>query len=273
MKICIMTDMEGVAGVINSEYYCRPTAQYYELGRELTTLETNAAIEGAMEAGATDFLVVDAHGGGAINPLLLHPAARLLSRRPLRGGYPYEYVQGSEAAFVVGQHAKANTDGGHLAHTGSFNIEDLSINGVSVGELGVLMLAYAAFGVPTVLVAGDAACGAEAKALLPEVETVSVKEGLRVGSARGMMAEEARQFTSAATHVHPTRARGMIRAAAERAVRRRHEIPLYRLEPPYELVSVRRREENEPAKVARVAGDDILTVLRAPRHHVEPLTP
>lgn len=68
-----MTDMEGVAGVVSSTDYCAPHSRYYEVGRELTTRETNAAIEGALDAGATEFLVVDEPGHGAIDPRLLHP--------------------------------------------------------------------------------------------------------------------------------------------------------------------------------------------------------
>ena len=51
MKIYVMTDMEGVAGVVSSVDYCYPDARYYEVGRTLTTQEANAAIEGALEAG------------------------------------------------------------------------------------------------------------------------------------------------------------------------------------------------------------------------------
>ena len=51
MKVYVMTDMEGVAGVVSSTDYCAPESRYYEVGRELTTLETNAAIEGALAAG------------------------------------------------------------------------------------------------------------------------------------------------------------------------------------------------------------------------------
>ena len=75
MRIYIMTDQEGVAGVIDSDDYCAPDRRYYETARELLTLEVNAAIEGAIEAGATEFLVVDGHGHGSINPQLLHSAA------------------------------------------------------------------------------------------------------------------------------------------------------------------------------------------------------
>ena len=67
-----MTDLEGVAGVINFDDYCTPKGRYYEVARELLTKEVNAAIERLLEAGADEFLVVDGHGYGGINPLLLH---------------------------------------------------------------------------------------------------------------------------------------------------------------------------------------------------------
>ncbi|MBM4047123.1 MAG: hypothetical protein FJ279_18630, partial [Planctomycetes bacterium] len=44
MKVYIMTDMEGVAGVTDSENHSGPGARYYEVARQLTTGETNAAI-------------------------------------------------------------------------------------------------------------------------------------------------------------------------------------------------------------------------------------
>jgi D-aminopeptidase len=274
MKIYIMTDMEGVAEVVSSTDYCAPDSRYYEVGRELTTLETNAAIEGALEAGATDVLVVDGHGAGAINPLLLHPTARLLAGRPRPTGYPFgasDLDTAFDAAFFVGQHAKSNTDGGHLAHSNSFAVEDITINGVSVGELGRSMAIYATYGVPTVLVCGDAACCAEARALVPEVETVAVKEGLRRGSATGLDPEANTLFNGAAIHLHPERARQLIRAAATRALRRRAEISRFRLRPPFTLVSRLRPTTDEPPKVASVTGDTLLGVLRAPLRY-EPVS-
>ena len=75
MKIYVMTDMEGVAGIQNSPDWCRPPApessgRYYDLGKELLTREVNAAVEGLFEGGATEVLVADGHGPGGIRPLL-----------------------------------------------------------------------------------------------------------------------------------------------------------------------------------------------------------
>jgi len=260
MKIYVMTDMEGVAGVLSSVDFCAPESRYYEVGRTLTTRETNAAIEGAMEAGGTDFLVVDGHGHGAIDPLQLHPAARLLAGRPL--GYPFGCDATFDAAFIIGQHAKANTDGGQLSHTGSFSCDNQVLNGHSLGELGINMLFAAYFGVPTVLVTGDQACCDEARTLAPGIETVAVKDGLKRGAPARLTAEEARRYNGGAVHLHPQVARTRIREGARRAVQRRTDIPRFWIAPPYELIrSFRPHEDGTVPSATRQHGDDLIGVL------------
>ena len=59
MRIFLMTDLEGVAGVLDSGNWCLWNSRYYEAGKELLTRKVNAAIEGFMSAGATEFLVAD----------------------------------------------------------------------------------------------------------------------------------------------------------------------------------------------------------------------
>lgn len=266
MKIYIMTDLEGVAGVLNATDYLAPGDRWYSRARELTTLEVSAAIEGFLDAGADEFLVVDGHGHGALDPLLLHPAARLLAGRPI--GYPFGCDETFDAACQIGQHAKANADGGHLSHTGSFNVEDLTINGRSVGEMGCNMLFTGYFGVPNILVTGDLAACHEATDLVPNIETVAVKEGLRRGSAMGCTRDEAVTYNGAAIHLHPEEARARIRAGAAAALRRLGEIEPFRIEAPYELVSTLRPETHDgPRQTARVTSDDAIDLLCQPRRH------
>src|SRR5436190_1701302 len=271
MRVLIMTDMEGVAGGVNCGDYLNAAGRLYDVGRELATLECNAAIEGALAAGATDILVVDGHGAGAMDPRRLHPAARLLAGKPKPRAFGCD--EHFDAAFVVGQHAMSNADGGHLAHTNSWSVDEWRLNGRLIGELGKEMLLFGACGVPTVLVTGDEACAAEAQALVPEIETVAVKAGIRRGSAAGLSASENEQFNQAAIHLHPERARALIRAGAERALRRRREIPSFTLEPPYEFVSVMRPARSgsggtsgtgDPGEVRRTAGDDVVALLGWP---------
>jgi D-amino peptidase len=263
MRVYIMTDMEGVAGILNFDDYCTPESRYYERARELATLEVSAAVEGALIAGATEVLVVDGHGCGAMDPLHLHPAAKLYAGRPM--GYPFHCDDTFDAAMVVGQHARSNTDGGHLSHTGWFNCEEMTINGVSVGELGCNMLFAAYSGVPTVMVAGDLACCEEAKALVPGIETAAVKEGDERGPATGLTSEQNKLHNGAAVHLHPAKARELIRGASERGLRRLREIPRFWLEPPYEFVSTTRRSDEEPGKRAVAHSDDLLELLSMPK--------
>ncbi len=249
MKVYVMTDMEGVAGVVNSADYAGPEGRYYEVAKILTTMEVNAAVEGILETGAMEILVVDGHGHGAINAMMLHSEATLLTGRPI--GYPFGCDDSFGAAMMIGQHAKTNTDGGHLCHTGSFAIEDLSINGVSVGEAGCNMLFTAYFGVPTVMLSGDEAGCNEVIELVPEMEIAPVKTGIKRGSPSGLTTDANRLFNGAAIHLPPEKARQLIKERARRALERVQDIAPFWLEPPYEREIVMRKTEDEPAKTGK----------------------
>jgi len=79
------------------------------------------------------------------------------------------------------------------------------------------MLTAAYFGVPYILHTGDAAAAAEARAVVPAIETATVKWGIARGSASGLDSRQNELFNGAAIHLHPTQARAVIRAAARRA--------------------------------------------------------
>ena len=61
MKIFIAVDMEGATGVAHREHLL-PGGNDYERARKWLTGDVNAAVEGAVAAGATDVLVNDGHG-------------------------------------------------------------------------------------------------------------------------------------------------------------------------------------------------------------------
>ncbi|HMR01207.1 MAG TPA: M55 family metallopeptidase, partial [Candidatus Gracilibacteria bacterium] len=63
IKILISVDMEGLAGVV-TEQQLGPAGFEYNRFREFMTNEAFAAIEGARQSGATEIVVVDAHGNG-----------------------------------------------------------------------------------------------------------------------------------------------------------------------------------------------------------------
>src|SRR5213083_2769901 len=170
MRVYVSVDMEGIAGVVH-ESQTDPTtpafgAEYARFCR-LMTAEANAAIEGALAAGATKVLVNDSHW--FMRNLLaeeLHPAADLASGDPKPRSMVEGIDGGFDAALFIGYHARAGTPNAILDHTYADRIHDVRLNGTAVGELGLNAGLAGVHGVPVALVSGDSALAAEAKDLL-----------------------------------------------------------------------------------------------------------
>jgi D-amino peptidase len=253
-RIYIVTDMEGVAGVQNAEQWLGPEGRYYDVGRKFLTLEVNAAVEGFFAGGATEVVVCDGHGAGAMNIELLDPRAQL--ERGWPGGWPGPSLPSGnfDAVAWVGQHSKAGTPYAHLAHTQGWNYLDLAINGVSIGEFGQAAMCASELGVRSIFAAGDKALSDEARALVPGIETVWVKRGTTPGRGDELTSEEYGRRNTAAVHLQPERARALIRAGAERAIRRAQteEFGLIDLKPPFHRVARFRPERaGQPILVAK----------------------
>ena len=251
MRIYVMTDLEGVAGVINFEDWCTPKSRYYETAKMLLTEEVNAAVDGFFTAGATAITVADGHGHGAINPVLLDPRVELLRGWP--AGWPLLLDSSYDAVSFVGQHAKAGTEYAHLAHTQGFSYLDLSVNGASIGELGQFAMCASELGVPVIFCSGDQALCHEARELLPCVETVAVKRGTTQGRGDELDSEAYACRNTSAIHLHPTRARAAIREVAERAVdrARAERLGVLDLVSPFERVATFRQGATMPRTIAR----------------------
>ncbi len=265
MRIYIMTDLEGVAGVLNFADWCTPESRYYEVAKELLTREVNAAIAGFFDGGATEVVVADGHGHGGINPLLLDPRAELMRGWPT--GWPLLLDESYDAVAFVGQHAKAGTEYAHLAHTQDWIYLDLAVNGTSVGELGQFALCAGELGVPVIFCTGDRALCQEAQALLPGVETVAVKRGTTPGRGDELDADAYSRRNTAAIHLHPERARAAIRAGAERAVRRvaGERFGLLQLTPPFtQVVRFRARGERPPTVATATHPSSVSALLNMP---------
>jgi len=80
VKVYMSIDIEGMAGIVDWQQTILAGGAEYALGKRLMTLETNAAIEGALDGGATEIVINDSHGQFRnIDPELLHPAGVLFS--------------------------------------------------------------------------------------------------------------------------------------------------------------------------------------------------
>ena len=183
MKICIVTDMEGLAGVSDWEQCYAPEdkAPDYCHGLEQLAADTNAAVAGCFDAGATEVVVWDGHGRNgqrAFTRVALDPRASL---RRLEVGQPIR-LEGLDAAtagvVMVGQHAMAGTLGGFLDHTQCpKEICRYLINGDEHGEMSQFALQAGACGAPLLHVSGDEALCTEARRLFPWVATTPTKRG------------------------------------------------------------------------------------------------
>ncbi len=191
MRVYISVDMEGVAGVVHEDQ-TNPTdprcAPEYARFRKLMTGEANAAVQGALDAGATRVLVNDSHW--TMRNLLaedLNEAAELMSGGPKPRSMMEGIDGGFEAACCIGYHARAGTRNAILDHTYADRILDARLNGRSVGELGLNAALAGTFDVPVVLVSGDAALATEAHDLLGEdITTVIVKEAVGRHAAKSL---------------------------------------------------------------------------------------
>jgi len=189
MRVMFWCDMEGIGGIFKWDQVMAGKPQYEE-GRRLYTAEVNAAVRGAKKAGAKEIIVIDGHGAGedySFNSLVkdqLESGAEYVFG--YRWGCYVEPFAGCDAILLPGAHAKADTKDGVLSHTMSTeNFREVTINGCSVGESGIIAAIAGSFDVPVIFASGDEATCREVKSLIgPGLHTAAVKKGLTRYSAR-----------------------------------------------------------------------------------------
>lgn len=263
MRVYISVDMEGVAGIVHEDQ-TDPTdprhAADYARSCRLMTAEANAAIEGALAAGATTVLVNDSHW--LMRNIIadeLHEAAELLSGGTKLHAMVHGIDEGWDAALFIGYHARGGTGAATIDHTYTSRVHEARLNNRPVGELGLNAALAGTFGVPVALVSGDDATAAEARAWLGDgVVTVTVKQSVGRFAARS---------------VSPPVARERIRAGVIEALRRKHQ-PLAiekpaTIEVEFQLTEMADMAELVPGSIRRgprilaFTHDDFREVFRA----------
>ena len=207
LKVYIAVDMEGIAGVVS---HAQAGGADYEWARGLMLAETNAAIAGAFDAGATEVVVNDAHGSHTnLRADLVDRRAILITGRPK----PLGMVEGLDASFdavaFIGFHGHAAETDAVMGHTYSLAMRHVRLNGREVGEYGTAGMVAGYYKVPVVFVSGDEVFAAEARTFFPGVEALAVKEGIGFTAARTM---------------HPLNARERIAAGVKSAIGRRAQM-------------------------------------------------
>ncbi|MEV0208642.1 M55 family metallopeptidase [Streptomyces sp. NPDC050788] len=192
MRIYISADMEGITGLVDAEDV-QPGGRDYERGRLMMAEDVNAAVRGAVAAGATDITVNDAHGPMRnILPESLHPAARLIRGKPKHMGMLDGLTPEHDAMICVGYHSRAGALG-VLSHSFmGHEVEDMWLDGRPVGEIGLAHATAAAIGVALTVLTGDDCACTEMTEWDVSVSTVAVKYARNRFAAELRPAEEAR---------------------------------------------------------------------------------
>jgi D-amino peptidase len=249
LKVYMSVDMEGITGVVHGSQTGAGGADY-NMARKWMALDVNASVQGSLDAGATEILVNDAHGGKR-NIVIsdLHPTAALLSGTPKPLSMMQGIEEGADVALFIGYHAKAGTQDGVLDHTISGGtVYSIKINGIEMPELGINALIAGYFDVPVALVVGDKAVCKQAKEILgDEVVTAEVKEAVGRYAAKNLPFEKAHQ---------------LIQERTKLAVEKRNELQPYKLDGPYtfELAFMRSSQADGPMMVPGVERVDGRTV-------------
>jgi D-amino peptidase len=260
MKVFLSSDMEGTAGIVDWEQ-CIGDGPQAAAGRALLLDEVNAAIEGAVDGGATEIVLNDSHASMRNMP----PGALAGQASYISGSHkPLYMMQGLDASFdavlFISYHGSVGAPAG-LSHT--YNpraVVEARINGTVTGEAGINALVAAHYGVPVVLVTGDRVACEETAELMPGVHSAVVKEHVS---------------RLAAHSLHPSRACALIKETAQQAVASASEASPPPFERPVSLdVSVRTTDLAEAAewvrgvdrvgpRELRFSGDDLLSVYRS----------
>jgi len=150
MNIYIMSDMEGISGIVATTQTSTLEGRYYETGRRYMTWDINACVDGCFRGGADKVLVADVHGSGRnviwedLDPRADYIVGPKSCRMP--------EIDRHDGLILLGYHARAATREAILEHTmSSASWQHFWMNGKEVGELGIDAGIAGDHGVPVIM--------------------------------------------------------------------------------------------------------------------------
>jgi D-amino peptidase len=229
MKVYIVCDLEGVAGVVDFEKQCDEKGAYYQQAIRVATLELNALVEGLLEGGVDEIYAWPGHCDfpGGIDFELIHPECKLVMNAG--DGGPAGVDGTFDAMILHGFHAMAGTPLGVLSHSFYPLLKNVWFGEEKVGEIAMNMYSFAEYRVPTIMITGDQAAVEEAQKMVPDIVGVPVKWGLGEKMKLGALS------VCRALSLSPEKSRVKIREAARRAVSRVDEFKPVKLKKPFTL--------------------------------------
>ncbi len=179
MKFNIRCDMEGLTGITRMDQV-QTEGVNYQQGRNALIHDLRAVIAGIKQADpAAEIVIYDIHKEGANLDLLELPQnVCYVAGKPAYTEGCSGFIEGCAGMFLVGFHGKAGSASALMPHTYEWDILDLQVNGISLGEVGIEVAIAGEKGVPSLFYSGDSAGAAEFKTMVPDGIAVSVKEAL-----------------------------------------------------------------------------------------------
>ena len=233
MKVYIVTDLEGVAGISQWDPRHQGDTHAGALTRQqfsrLLTEEVNAAARGFFAGGATEVIINDGHGAGMTMDPELFDARIQVFHGLQRPNYCTGLDETCAALASVGTHAKARTTAGNLHHTMGKDVRDYSFNGISVGETGLQAFLAGYYDVPYIFCAGDEWAVREMQELCPGCVGAAVKLGTSRLSAVTAAPERAREIIEEGARLSMERIGQVepLKLEAPVIFREQHEQPIF----------------------------------------------
>ena len=191
MKVYILSDLEGVACVFSRR-------EGYVNAMEYGTMELVAVCEKLLANGVDDILI------NCFHQLEFHKfprQVRFFHSEPSHDFFTPCLDETFDFAMITGMHAMSGgpVDRGCWRHTitpppltrAYSAIDEISLNGVAVGETGLFAAFAGTKNVPVVYLSGDQWACEEAEALIPGIVTCAVKKGASFYSALSLHPAEA----------------------------------------------------------------------------------
>lgn len=200
--ILILSDMEGVSGLIDSRLQNAGSIQWKEYGRSLITDDVNMVAAACLAKGYKNVYLSEAHNYGKNTlPELLLPMIKVLptssAQTNIQGTKIWEEIYQEKnivAAIMIGIHPMQGAKG-YLPHSwdgGAF--KNIKINGKEHGEIGTIAALLGHYDIPLIAIVGDAGAAKEAEECIKGIKAISVKEQLEDGWVKALPPTKAHEL-------------------------------------------------------------------------------
>jgi len=145
----LRSDMEGLTGVVNMNQVV-PGASDYDYGLRLLMHDLQAVIDGLLQHEDDEIVVYDIHFFGTnIDMKPLDPWVKVINGKPNYTPANLGYLAGGfDGVILLGLHARAGVPDALLGHNYEHDILKMSLNGLTVGEIGMEAAIAGEAGVP-----------------------------------------------------------------------------------------------------------------------------